>query len=224
MNKILLFLLLILPQVASATLTVNNVPVTKTGGSNPVLQNSDITDVPGVSVAIGVPTTVNGSSVLTSIIADSPLSGNGTSASHLIFTNPGYITGNQNITLTGYVTGSGTTAIATSMPTINSNVGTFTNSTLTVNAQGQVTAASTGSAGGSSLTKATFTNSSLTNGVLTVVHNLSLSNSAVLFSVFNNSNSQIIPDSIVTDASSVTVTLTSFGTLSGTWRYAYLAQ
>ena len=57
------------------------------------------------------------------------------------FTNgPGYITGNQSITVSGDVTGSGTTSIATTLATVNSNVGTFQG--ITVNAKGQVTAAS----------------------------------------------------------------------------------
>lgn len=50
-----------------------------------------------------------------------------------------YITGNQTITLTGDVTGSGTTSIATTLATVNSNVGTYTK--VTVNAKGLVTAA-----------------------------------------------------------------------------------
>lgn len=54
--------------------------------------------------------------------------------------NPGYITGNQNITLSGDATGSGTTAIAVTLATVNANVGTFNN--VTVNAKGLVTAAS----------------------------------------------------------------------------------
>jgi|694.fasta_scaffold32172_4 hypothetical protein len=51
-----------------------------------------------------------------------------------------YLTGNQSITLTGDVTGSGTTSIATTLATVNSNVGTFNN--VTVNAKGLVTSAS----------------------------------------------------------------------------------
>ncbi len=120
--------------VAHATLSPNNVPVTKTGGTNPTLQNSDITDNVGVGVAIAVPTTVNGSSVCTT---GSVCSGYQAAGS--------YLTGNQTITLTGYITGSGATSIATSMPTVNSNVGSFTSANITVNAQGQVLAASSGS-------------------------------------------------------------------------------
>lgn len=54
--------------------------------------------------------------------------------------NVAYLTGNQNITVTGDISGSGTTSIALTLPTINSNVGTFNN--ITVNGKGQVTAAS----------------------------------------------------------------------------------
>ena len=62
-------------------------------------------------------TTFNGKQAagayLTSVTADAPLSGAGTSGSHLVFTNPGYITANQTITLSGDCSGSGTTGITT---------------------------------------------------------------------------------------------------------------
>ena len=51
----------------------------------------------------------------------------------------GYITGNQTITLSGDASGSGTTAITTTLATVNANVGTFQG--ITVNAKGLVTAA-----------------------------------------------------------------------------------
>jgi len=54
-------------------------------------------------------------------------------------TDQGYLTANQTVTLSGAVTGSGTTAITTTLATVNSNIGTFQG--LTVNAQGLVTAA-----------------------------------------------------------------------------------
>ena len=51
----------------------------------------------------------------------------------------GYLTANQTITLSGDISGSGTTAITGTLATVNSNVGTF--SKVTVNAKGLVTAA-----------------------------------------------------------------------------------
>jgi hypothetical protein len=53
--------------------------------------------------------------------------------------NQNYLTGNQTVTLSGDVTGSGSTAIITTLPTVNANVGTFQG--LTVNAKGLVTSA-----------------------------------------------------------------------------------
>jgi hypothetical protein len=61
-------------------------------------------------------------------------------------TSSGTNTGDQTITLTGDITGSGTGSIATTLTTVNSNVGTFGSSTVvpvvTVNAKGLVTAVS----------------------------------------------------------------------------------
>lgn len=51
-----------------------------------------------------------------------------------------YLTGNQTITLSGDVSGSGTTAIIATLATVNSNIGTWNN--VTVNAKGLVTAGS----------------------------------------------------------------------------------
>lgn len=51
--------------------------------------------------------------------------------------------------LTGDVTATGPGAAAATLATVNSNVGTFTNATITVNAKGLVTAASNGSVGAS---------------------------------------------------------------------------
>lgn len=50
-----------------------------------------------------------------------------------------YLTANQSISITGDISGTGSTAITTTLATVNSNVGTFTK--LTVNAKGLVTAA-----------------------------------------------------------------------------------
>lgn len=51
-----------------------------------------------------------------------------------------YLTANQLITLSGDISGSGATSIAATLPTVNSNIGTFQG--ITVNGKGLVTAAS----------------------------------------------------------------------------------
>jgi hypothetical protein len=48
------------------------------------------------------------------------------------------------ITLTGDITGVGAPTIATTLPTVNTNVGSYTNANITVNGKGQVTAAASG--------------------------------------------------------------------------------
>lgn len=64
--------------------------------------------------------------------------------------NENYLTGNQAITLSGDVSGSGATSISTTLATVNSNVGTFGN--VTVNGKGLVTAATTALANGTTAT------------------------------------------------------------------------
>src|SRR4051812_9388842 len=58
--------------------------------------------------------------------------------------------GGGSTTLTGDVTGTGSGTIATTLATVNSNVGTFTNANITVNAKGLITAAASGGGGGGS--------------------------------------------------------------------------
>jgi len=60
------------------------------------------------------------------------------------------------ITLTGDVTGSGTSSIPTTLATVNSDVGSFTNANITVNAKGLVTAASSGAPPGETVTTVAF--------------------------------------------------------------------
>jgi hypothetical protein len=66
-----------------------------------------------------------------------------------------------------------------------------------------------------------FTNASLSSGVLTVTHNLGHKYAQV--QIFNNTDNMIMPDDItLVDANSLTVDLTSFGTITGTWNAVVL--
>lgn len=81
-----------------------------------------------------------------------------------------------------------------------------------------------GATGTFDVTRATFVNGDLTTGVLTVTHNKGLSAPySVWVAVFNNNNIMIIPDTVTGATNSFTIDLTSFGALTGTWGYAYLA-
>ena len=64
----------------------------------------------------------------------------------------------------------------------------------------------------------TFTNATLVSGVLSITHNLD--NQWPQVTVYDNNNKEInSDDTTATSATVATVDLTTFGTLSGTWRY-----
>jgi hypothetical protein len=77
----------------------------------------------------------------------------------------------------------------------------------------QISAAVTGFTKAS---RGTFTNATLTTGVLAFTHATGQQFNNV--SIYDNNNKQVQPDDITATSSSVvTVDLTSFGTLTGTW-------
>jgi hypothetical protein len=74
------------------------------------------------------------------------------------------------------------------------------------------------------ITRGTFVNGDLSTGVLTITHNkaLSVPYSAVVV-IFDNTYKQVIPDEVTGATNTVAVDLSSYGTLTGTWGYAYIA-
>lgn len=92
--------------------------------------------------------------------------------------NQSYLTANQTITLSGDITGSGTTAITTTLATVNTNTGSFGSTTaipsFTVNGKGLITAASTnvviapaGTLSGTTLNSTIVTSSLTSVGTIT---------------------------------------------------------
>ena len=65
-------------------------------------------------------------------------------------------------TLTGDVTGSGTTSIAATLATVNANVGSFTRASITVDAKGRITAASNGTGIGDVVGPSSATDNAIT--------------------------------------------------------------
>ena len=69
--------------------------------------------------------------------------------------------------------------------------------------------------------RGTFVNGDLSSGVLTITHSWALAtNYSVRITILDNNDKVIIPDEITCLTSTITVDLTSFGTLSGTWKYS----
>jgi hypothetical protein len=76
--------------------------------------------------------------------------------------------------------------------------------------------------GGAKSYETTFTSSSLVGGVLTVTHNLNTK--SISCAVRDNNDELIIPDKDdATGVNTVDIDLTSFGTISGTWRVVIFA-
>lgn len=135
------------------------------------------------------------------------ISGNGTLQ---IDTNT-YLTGNQTISLTGDISGSGATAITTTLATVNTNTGSFggANSipSFTVNGKGLITAATgnTPSIPASEITSGTFGTGNYTfPSQLTVTASTTLQDFTARYST-------------TTQATTTNFAITSLGTSAGTF-------
>ena len=102
------------------------------GGNQTITLSGDVTG----SGATAITTTLANSGVTASTYNNVTVNAKGLVTAG---SNVAYLTGNQTITLSGDATGSGATAIALTLATVNANVGTFQG--ITVNAKGLVTAA-----------------------------------------------------------------------------------
>ena len=71
---------------------------------------------------------------------------------------------------------------------------------------------------GTTATRSTFIDSDLSSGVLTITHSKGLTTPfTLLLTIADNSQEQIIPDKVTFLTNTITVDLSSYGTLTGTW-------
>jgi len=79
----------------------------------------------------------------------------------------------------------------------------------------------TGASG--TVTRGTFVNGDLSAGILTLTHSKSYSAPyTIIVVIFDNNNKMCLPDEITGATNTVLVDLSSYGTISGVWGYAYV--
>jgi hypothetical protein len=171
---------------------------------------SNLTDVgtDGITITGGIGAVLGTGTSIAQHVADTTHNGYLSSTDWNTF-NSKQPAGSYITALTGDVTATGPGSVPATLATVNSNVGSFTNASITVNAKGLVTAASSGTAPVTSVS-GTAGDISSTGGTTPV---LDLVNTAVTPATYTNATVTVDQKGRITSASSGSAGVTS---VSGT--------